>query len=120
MNTPRHEGPGFAGVSYDEAVERARELVPALRERAARAEAERSMPHETMRDLHASGLLRALQPRRWGGMELDFVSYIDIPFELGRGCASTSWNVVNLLMHHWMIALYDERAQQEVWGAIIQ
>lgn len=75
------------------------------------------MPQETMRDLHASGLLRALQPRRWGGMELDFASYIDIPVELGRGCASTSWNVVNLLMHHWMVALYDERAQREVWGA---
>ena len=22
----------------------------------------------------------------------------------------------NLLIHHWMLALYDERAQQEVWG----
>ena len=36
-----------------------------------------------MRDLHASGLLRMLQPRRWGGMELDFVAYIDVPYELG-------------------------------------
>lgn len=75
------------------------------------------MPAETMRDLHASGLLRILQPRRWGGMELEFVSYVDIPIEIGRACASTSWNVVNLLMHHWMIALFDERAQAEVWGA---
>jgi 3-hydroxy-9,10-secoandrosta-1,3,5(10)-triene-9,17-dione monooxygenase len=108
---------GFAGVSYAEAVERARGLAPALRERAAEAEAQRGMPAATMRDLHASGLLRILQPRRWGGMELDFVSYVDIPIEIGRGCASTSWNVVNLLMHHWMIALFDERAQAEVWGA---
>src|SRR5918999_6265106 len=108
---------GFAGVTYDEVLERARKLAPALRERAAEAEAQRTMPAATMRDLHASGLLRILQPRRWGGMELDFVSYVDIPIEIGRGCASTSWNVVNLLMHHWMIALFDERAQAEVWGA---
>jgi len=107
----------FAGVSYGEALERARNLVPALRERAASGEAGRAMPPETLRDLHASGLLRILQPRRWGGMELDFVSYVDIPLELARGCASTSWNVANLLMHHWMVAMYDERAQEEVWGA---
>jgi len=117
VNRSTHESAGFADVSYDEAVARARELAPSLRERAVRAEAARSMPPETMRDLHASGLLRAFQPRRWGGMELDFVAYIDIPFEIGRGCASTSWNVANLLMHHWMVAMYDERAQAEVWGA---
>jgi len=107
---------GFAGVSYQEALERARALVPALRERAARAEADRVMPPETLHDLHSSGLLRILQPRRWGGMELDYVAYIDIPLELARGCASTSWNAVNLLMHHWMLALFDERAQDEVWS----
>ena len=116
MDAARNVARTFAGVSYDEALERARSLVPALRERAARGEAERAMPSETVGELHASGLLRLLQPRRWGGMELDFVSYVDIPLELARGCASTSWNVANLLMHHWMVAMYDERAQEEVWG----
>jgi len=36
--------------------------------------------------------------------------------ELARGCASTGWNLANLQIHHWMLALYDERAQEEVWG----
>ena len=120
MNAPqaaRKSGaPSFAGVSYDEALARARELVPALRERAARAEAARIMPAETLADLHASGVLRTLQPKRWGGMEFDYVAYVDFPLELARGCASTGWNVANLLIHHWMLALYDERAQEEVWG----
>ena len=107
----------FAGVSYEQALEGSRKLVPALRERAARGEALRTLPPETMRDLHASGLLRIMQPRRWGGMELDFQSYVDCSFELARGCASTSWNASNLLMHHWLLAMYDERAQTEVWGA---
>jgi 3-hydroxy-9,10-secoandrosta-1,3,5(10)-triene-9,17-dione monooxygenase len=106
----------FADVSCDAAVERARHLVPALRERAARGEAERAMPAETIRDLHESGIVRALQPRRWGGMELDYVAYVDLPLELARGCASTSWNVANLMMHHWLLAAYSERAQEEVWG----
>src|SRR5712691_10771591 len=106
----------FADVSYDEAMRRARALVPVLRERADRAEALREMQKETVDDLHRTGLLRFHQPRRWGGMELEFVSLFDIPAEIGRGCASTAWNVANLGVHHWMLALYDERAQEELWG----
>ena len=106
----------FAEVSYDEAMRRARALVPVLRERADPAEAVREMPKETIDDLHRTGLLRFHQPRRWGGMELDFVSLFDIPAEIARGCASTGWNVANLGVHHWMLALYDERAQDEVWS----
>jgi len=57
-----------------------------------------------------------MQPKRWGGMEYDFIAYVDFPLELARGCASTGWNLANLQIHHWMLALYDERAQEEVWG----
>ena len=120
MNAPqavRKSGaPGFAGVPYEEAIARARALVPALRARAAAAESARVMPAETIADLHASGLLRTMQPKRWGGMEYDFIAYVDFPLELARGCASTGWNLANLQIHHWMLALYDERAQEEVWG----
>jgi 3-hydroxy-9,10-secoandrosta-1,3,5(10)-triene-9,17-dione monooxygenase len=105
----------FSGVSYAEALERARALVPALRRRAAEAEEARQLLPETEADLHASGLLRFAQPKRWGGMELDYVALFDIPAEVGRGCTSTAWSVANLAIHHWMLALYDERAQAEVW-----
>jgi len=107
----------FAGVSYEEAIVRARSLVPALRARAAAAEAAREMSAETIAELHASGLIRTMQPRRWGGMEFDYVAYVDFPLELSRGDASAGWNLANLQIHHWMLALYDERAQVEVWGA---
>jgi len=107
----------FAGIAYDDAIARARALVPALRSRASEAEKARVMPPETIADLHASGILRSMQPGRWGGMEFDFVAYVDFPLELARGCASTGWNLANLQIHHWMLAMYDERAQEEVWGA---
>src|SRR6266851_9363339 len=109
-------GETFVAVSYDEAMARAQALVPALRERAAGAEALRQMAKETEADLHRAGLFRFHQPRRWGGMEIPFVALFDVPAEIGRGCASTAWNVANLGVHHWMLALYDERAQQEVWS----
>jgi 3-hydroxy-9,10-secoandrosta-1,3,5(10)-triene-9,17-dione monooxygenase len=107
---------GFADVTYDDAMRRAGALVPVLRARAEDAEAARQMQTETLEDLHRTGLLRFHQPRRWGGMELPFVSLFDVPAEIARGCASTGWNVANLGVHHWMLALYDERAQDEVWG----
>ncbi len=115
MNASSQPSLSFANIAYDETLRHTRELVPALRSRAAQAEAARVMLPETVSDLHRTGLLRILQPKRWGGMEYDFISYIDVPMELARGCASTSWNVVNLSIHEWMLAMYDERAQADVW-----
>jgi 3-hydroxy-9,10-secoandrosta-1,3,5(10)-triene-9,17-dione monooxygenase len=106
----------FTDVSYEEALRRARALAPLLRQRADRAETTRQMGKDTLQDLHRTGLFRFHQPKRWGGMELPFVAIFDVPFEIARGCASTAWNVANLGIHHWMLALYDERAQEEVWG----
>jgi len=116
MTGPGRASASFAEVGYDEAMRRARALVPTLRERALGAEVGRQMPAETIEDLHRAGLFRFHQPRRWGGMELDFVALFDVPAEIARGCASTGWNVANLGVHHWMLALYDERAQEEVWN----
>lgn len=107
---------GFADVDYTQAVRRAHGLIPQLRALSGAAEEARSITPEILALLHASGLLRFLQPRRWGGMELDFVSVFDLPEIIGRGDASIAWNVGNLAVHHWMLALYDPRAQEEVWG----
>lgn len=111
------KAPSFAGVTHEEAVSRARNMVPALRERAARAEEARIILPETLAELHANGVLRALQPTRWGGMELPFEACFDVAYEIARGCASTSWAGVNLLIHHWMLGLWPEQAQQDVWGS---
>ena len=107
----------FSKVSYAEAVERASAWIPALRERAPRCEDAGELLPEAAADLHRTGLARILQPKRWGGMELPFQAIFDIPEIVARGCISTAWNLSNLLAHHWMLALYDEAAQAEVWNA---
>lgn len=98
------------------AMDAARALVPVLRERAARAEELRRIPDETVRDLHANGLLRAFQPRRVGGSEMEWVGLIDIAAELARGCGSSAWNWANWAAHHWMLALWPRQCQDEIWG----
>ncbi|HTP97269.1 MAG TPA: acyl-CoA dehydrogenase family protein [Burkholderiales bacterium] len=106
----------FADVSYDEALRRARELVPFLRERAAAGDQTRHMPAEVEAELHRLGLFRYMQPKRFGGMELDFVSYFDIPETLAQGDAATAWTVTNIAAHHRSLALYEIKAQEEIWG----
>jgi len=105
----------FSNVTYEEAMRRARECVPALRERAQKCEDARALLPENEKLLHETGLFRFHQPRRFGGMELPFQAIVDIVAELARGCPSTAWNVGNLGCHHWILAYYEPETQHEVW-----
>jgi 3-hydroxy-9,10-secoandrosta-1,3,5(10)-triene-9,17-dione monooxygenase len=107
----------FSAVTYGEAMQRARDLAPILRERAARSEEARVLLRENEQLLHEAGLFRYHQPRLFGGMELPFVAVVDLVAELARGCPSTAWNVGNLGIHHWLLAFYDPETQHEVWDA---
>jgi 3-hydroxy-9,10-secoandrosta-1,3,5(10)-triene-9,17-dione monooxygenase len=107
----------FSAVGYDEAMRRAREIVPSLRERAQAAEDARMLIRENEQLLHESGLFRFHQPKAFGGMELEFVALVDITAELARGCPSTAWNVGNLACHHWILGYYEPETQREVWEA---
>jgi 3-hydroxy-9,10-secoandrosta-1,3,5(10)-triene-9,17-dione monooxygenase len=104
-------------LTHDEALSRARDMVPALKERAARADELRRCPDESIRELNDTGLMRVLQPRRVGGSELPWISLIDIGSELARGCASTAWNWANYAVHHWMLAFWPRSCQDEIWDA---
>jgi len=104
-------------ITSEQALASVRALAPKLRERASLAENTRRIPDETLRELHASGLMRVLQPRRVGGSELPWVSLIDIGSGLAAACASTSWNWVNYAVHHWMLAFWPVETQDEIWNA---
>jgi 3-hydroxy-9,10-secoandrosta-1,3,5(10)-triene-9,17-dione monooxygenase len=100
---------------YRDLVQRARDLIPHLAERAERAETLRTLAPDTEQDLHQTGLYRMLQPKRVGGSELDYGVLVEVGAELARGCASTAWNLTNLASHHWMLAMFPEVAQSCVW-----
>src|SRR5215207_4253771 len=105
----------FSGIDYDEALRRARAMVPTLRERAQQSEDARGLLRDNEQLLHETGLFRFHQPRVFGGMELPFVAVVDIVAELGRGCPSTAWNVGNLGCHHWILGYYEPETQHEIW-----
>src|SRR3984885_13822240 len=97
-------------------VARAAALAPRLRESARSSEQLRCLAEDTERELHESGLFRIVQPKRVGGSELDYIALIDCADAIGQGDASAAWNFANLASHHWMLAMFDQRAQDLVWN----
>uniref|UniRef100_UPI00260E6980 acyl-CoA dehydrogenase family protein n=1 Tax=Pseudomonas sp. TaxID=306 RepID=UPI00260E6980 len=97
-------------------VERARRLVPALKARTAQADKDLKVPEESIAALQAAGLLRALQPRVFGGYEVDPRTFFEIQTILAEGCMSTAWVYGVMGVHPWQLARYPIEAQREVWG----
>src|SRR3982751_6064335 len=102
--------------SHEELWDRAVQLLPTLRERAARCEELRRMPDESLRDFHEAELFRIHQPKRVGGAELEFAAVVTFGALLARACASSSWNFINFLSHHLMLGMFPPKAQDEIWG----
>ena len=116
MNAPEMKQRDFSSVGYDEAIERARALKPFLRKHAPANDKATKLVPEVVNAIHEAGLFRYIQPKAWGGMELDFVSYFDIPEMLARGDISTAWVVANLASHHRGLTLWPKEAHEEIWG----
>jgi 3-hydroxy-9,10-secoandrosta-1,3,5(10)-triene-9,17-dione monooxygenase len=115
-NSSPPSGPDVSDRAYAAMLDRARALIPRLRERASRTEELRRLPPETERDLHDTGLFRIVQPKRVGGSEFDYVALVDCADVIGQADASVAWNFANLASHHWMLGMFDRRAQDLVWN----
>jgi 3-hydroxy-9,10-secoandrosta-1,3,5(10)-triene-9,17-dione monooxygenase len=103
-------------LSREDLLARAEALVPALRERAAKAEEIRQVPEETIRDFQEAGFFRALQPARWGGYEVPPGDFYEAIVTVGSGCVSSGWVLSVVGVHAWHLALFPLQAQEEVWG----
>jgi 3-hydroxy-9,10-secoandrosta-1,3,5(10)-triene-9,17-dione monooxygenase len=103
-------------MDREQYLDRVHALLPALRERAAECERLRRVPDETFKEFQAQGLLRALQPKAFGGFELDPWTFYEGVIAVSGACASSGWVLGVLGVHNWQMGLFDERAQREVWG----
>ena len=66
--------------------------------------------------MQRAGLFRVLQPKRWGGYEMDLNTFYDVQLALAEGDMSTAWIYGVSGVHPWFMALLDDRAAQEIWG----
>ncbi|MGO4691956.1 hypothetical protein [Glaciibacter sp. 2TAF33] len=97
--------------------DRARALAPALTLADAGSNSLRRLSDESWRLVTDTGILRALQPRRWGGGETSVTEFADGVVEIGRASASAGWVSSVVGVHPWQIALFPAETQEEVWGA---
>jgi 3-hydroxy-9,10-secoandrosta-1,3,5(10)-triene-9,17-dione monooxygenase len=92
------------------------DLLPTLRERAQETEDLRRIPDDSVKALQETGFFRLLQPKRYGGLEASPVDFYRGVRLISSACGSTGWVSSVLGVHPWQLALFDERAQHEVWG----
>ncbi|MGI5232205.1 acyl-CoA dehydrogenase family protein [Actinoallomurus sp. CA-142502] len=77
----------------------------------------RRLSDTTWKHLHELGILRGLQPARWGGGELDLAEHLTNVYEVARLAPSAGWVAGVVSSHPWQIALMADQAQQDFWSA---
>lgn len=100
----------------DELVQRARDLVPVLREREAAINGARQVSADTIQDFTDAGFFRILQPAKFGGYEMMPDVYCRVARTLAEGCMSSAWVYGVVAVHNWQLALFPPQAAEEVWG----
>jgi 3-hydroxy-9,10-secoandrosta-1,3,5(10)-triene-9,17-dione monooxygenase len=97
-------------------VDVAREVAPQLKQDADEGSRLRRTPDATWKLLVESGLVRGMQPARWGGGEVPLVEFLDAVMEVGRASPSAGWVLGVMGVHPWQLGLFAEQTQQEMWG----
>ena len=93
------------------------DLLPTFAARAQEAEDRRVLSAESVKSLAETGFFRLLQPRSFGGLEADPVTFYTAVRLIAGACGSTGWVASVIGVHPWQLALFPPQAQQDVWGA---
>ena len=87
-----------------------------LRDRARDIEELRRVSDDSMKQLVGTGFFRALQPSRYGGLELDAMDFYEAVRRIAGACGSSGWVASILGVHPWQLALFPDQAQADVWS----
>src|SRR5260370_14397053 len=100
-------------ASHDDLVERARQLVPHLRQRVKEMDQLGYLPEATVQELQDAELFQLTIPRIYGGHQVDVRTFLDVIAEIGRGDSSTAWTVGIINGANWMAAAVASPETQE-------
>lgn len=77
---------------------------------------QRKLADGTAKILRDAGIMRLLQPKRYGGFEADPGIFNAAMFEIARLSSSAGWVTGVVGVHSWHLGLFPDQAQQDVWG----
>jgi 3-hydroxy-9,10-secoandrosta-1,3,5(10)-triene-9,17-dione monooxygenase len=100
-----------------ELVNRARALIPILEKNADQTETDRRAAEENITAIKQAGLFKIMVPRRFGGLETNFRTKLEVTRELAKGCGSTAWAISLINGCAWLAGCASDRAQRDIWGA---
>ncbi len=102
--------------SPEEIIQRARDMAPAMAQRAEECEDIGRLPDESFNDFRDAGFFRISQPKIHGGYEMDLRVMYEVSRELARGgCASSAWVMSILAIHNYYLGYFPASAQEYVW-----
>jgi 3-hydroxy-9,10-secoandrosta-1,3,5(10)-triene-9,17-dione monooxygenase len=101
----------------DGLLERIRAVVPLVASRARDAERARKPDDGVIAALKGTGVFRSFVPRRFGGYEIGLDLFVDIGVAVSEACPSTGWITTFYMEHNWLLHLFSDDLQQEIFGA---
>ena len=103
--------------TIDGLLERISAIRPILEKNALQTETDRRVVEENIAVLKEAGAFKIMVPKRYGGWQADIRTQLDVSREVAKGCGSTAWVTALMNVCAFFVALMNERAQDDVWGA---
>ena len=107
---------GGAQPTEQALIDRLTALAPMLADNALAAERARRPVDAVMQAIEDTGAYRWFVPKRYGGYEFSLDGFMEVGLRLGEACTSTAWVTTFCMEHNWLLALYDQPAQDDVFG----
>ena len=101
---------------HDEIVRRAQTVAETAARHELESNQQRTLHTESVAALSRAGLFRVMQPQRIGGYEMNLSTLHAAALALGAGCASTAWVYMVLGAHTWVLGMFPEEVQDEIFA----
>ena len=97
-------------------IESIQSLVPMIEENAAEAERGRKPVDSVMQAIEKTQAYRYFVPKKYDGFEFSLEGFMQLGMILGAADISTAWVVTFCMEHNWLIGLYNQEAQDHIFG----
>ncbi len=97
-------------------VERANALRPLLESNALETETNRRVVEENISAIREAGLFKIMVPKRFGGLETDLRTKLEVSAALAKGCGSTGWASTLMNVCSFFAGMASAQAQDDIWG----
>ncbi|OHV00592.1 acyl-CoA dehydrogenase family protein [Mycobacterium talmoniae] len=100
----------------NDVLEAVRPLLPAIAAAAADVDRYGAVDPAVIAGLADAGVFAMLQPTAFGGGQAEPDDYLAVVRDIAAACTSTGWLAGMFAVTAWHLALFDHRAQQDVWA----